>query len=49
MMVLRRALETVEVVLEAEEAPAPDVGYVIGRVRTQESPVEDRDARLPDG
>src|SRR5215208_3565016 len=47
--VFHRALEAVDVVLEAEEAAAPDVGHVIGRVRAQESPVEDRDARLRDG
>src|SRR5688572_29981713 len=44
-----RALEAVEVVLQAEEAAAPDVGHVISRVRAQESPVEDRDSRLRDG
>jgi hypothetical protein len=46
---LHRALEAVEVVLETEEAATPDVGHVIGRVRAQETPVEDRDARLRDG
>src|SRR5215213_3439765 len=44
-----RALEAVEVVLQAEEAAAPDVGHVIGRVRAQKSPVEDRDSRLRNG
>src|SRR5215211_796919 len=44
-----RALEAVQVVLEAEEAAAPDVGHVIGRVRAQEPPVEDRDSRLSNG
>jgi hypothetical protein len=36
---LHRALEALEVIFEAEEAAAPDVGHVIGRVRAQESPV----------
>jgi hypothetical protein len=43
--------EAVEVVLEAEERALPDAGDVVGRVRTRESPVEQRDLgfrqRLP--
>jgi hypothetical protein len=44
-----RALETIEIVLQAEEVAAPDVGHVIGRIRSQKSPVEDRDSRLRNG
>ena len=38
-------LEAVEVGVEAEEPALPDVSDVVGRVRVQETPVEDRDRR----
>src|SRR5918997_1148510 len=41
--------EAIQVILEPEEAAPPDVGHIVGRVRAQKSPVEDRDARLGHG
>ncbi len=40
------ALEAVEVLLQAEERPVPDVHHVVRRVAAQEAPVQDRDGRL---
>jgi hypothetical protein len=39
-------LEAVEVVVEAEEPALPDMRHVVGGVRVQEAPVEDRDLRV---
>ena len=45
---LAAALEAVEVVVEPEEAAAPDPDDVVGEVRADEAGVEDRDAGLGD-
>ncbi len=43
------ALEALQVVLQPEELPAPDVHHVVGHVGAGEAPVRDRDAGLGDG